>query len=283
MTTTATASISAPDSAATGSYAEDKYIGSEFYSGDETPALSPNPALEINAGDTLTLWADVVNFNDVAGVYAVITPPGFQAAPVLRRLQLPKLEDDLIPILHLTDPNGDSRYTFTLSSAQAANIFTINGDYTISIYAKDTLDNVSSPATTYVTLIGMDAYEPDDSSAAGNTIVVGAAQGQLHNFHQDDDEDWVVFSAGAGLPYVAYTENLGPNCDTYLELYLQNGTTLELVDANDNFYDLESRIYFIPLDGGHLLPQGYPRLWIGRTRHRLHFKGGLRNRQLRLA
>ncbi len=228
-----------------GAYSEGKYLGSEFFTGDETPDLQASPSVEIDSGDTATIWVDVMNFNDIAGVYAVITPPGYEAPTIDESFETPKIEDDLIPIVHLTDPDGDDRYEHVFTQTQSDNIFTINGDYTVTVYAKDSAGNLSDPATTYITLRGMDAYEPDNDETQASSITVGSSTGQLHNFHSDVDEDWIVFYGNEGNPYVVYTGNLGENCDTYMELYKLNGSTLDLVDFNDDFHESESYIYFV--------------------------------------
>jgi hypothetical protein len=55
---------------------------------------------------------------------------------------------------------------------------------------------------------------------------------QSHNFHIDGDQDWVEFTATAGITYTLTTINTGGHADTVLYLYESDGSTL--IDSNDD-------------------------------------------------
>ena len=71
-----------------------------------------------------------------------------------------------------------------------------------------------------------DQYEPDNTADDAGWIGLDAIQDQTHNFHEGGDEDWVIFYGETGEVITAETLNLGSNCDTYLELFEADGTTL---------------------------------------------------------
>ena len=84
-----------------------------------------------------------------------------------------------------------------------------------------------------------DAYEPDDSPAEATPITVNGAA-QSHTFTLDD-QDWISFDVtSTTATYVMETSNLSTSCDTYMYLYDTNGITV--LDQNDDYIDLESRI-----------------------------------------
>ena len=56
-----------------------------------------------------------------------------------------------------------------------------------------------------------------------------------------NDQDWIKFDAQEGITYTLQTSNLGPQSDTYIYLYDQDGTTL-LASNDDYGGSLASRI-----------------------------------------
>ena len=99
---------------------------------------SVSPEQRLSEGTTSAdIWADGVATTGVIGrVWAVITPPGYSptnpADPVLD-----------MPTIDLVDV-GNNRYEGTYNS------FTGTGTYNITVYAMDTLGNMSSPKKTTV-------------------------------------------------------------------------------------------------------------------------------------
>ncbi|MCC6189022.1 MAG: peptidoglycan DD-metalloendopeptidase family protein [Anaerolineales bacterium] len=76
-------------------------------------------------------------------------------------------------------------------------------------------DSVCFPAS--------DPYENDGSPGQAMAIGIGATQ--THNFQAPGDEDWVKFTAQAGITYTLSTSGLGALADTYLQLYAPDGVT----------------------------------------------------------
>jgi hypothetical protein len=76
-----------------------------------------------------------------------------------------------------------------------------------------------------------DEFEPDGDVSLGRTLAVNA-EGEHHNFHRPQDNDWFSFEAEAGVPYVIYTYELERRSDTVLWLYDQD--RLSLLDYNDD-------------------------------------------------
>ena len=91
-------------------------------------------------------------------------------------------------------------------------------------------------------LCAADDYEPDDTPQAARWIGDASGSQQAHAFDELGDEDWVKFYAPAGLSLEVQTDNLGPNCDTYVELYRADAETL--IDENDDVaaQELRSRL-----------------------------------------
>ena len=72
----------------------------------------------------------------------------------------------------------------------------------------------------------MDAYENDDTFEQARIITSNAFVSQRHNFHQLGDADWVQFYGVADREYSIEIHSLGGRCDTVLELYDMDGSTL---------------------------------------------------------
>lgn len=77
-----------------------------------------------------------------------------------------------------------------------------------------------------------DAFEGDDSTTSAKTITANGTP-QTHNFHAPGDQDWVSFTATAGVTYTIATSSLGSSADTVLSLYAPDGTTL--LASNDDY------------------------------------------------
>ena len=64
-----------------------------------------------------------------------------------------------------------------------------------------------------------DAYEPDDTCGEASAISTDGVE-QMHTFHDQGDEDWVVFQATAGITYVIQIrEPTTPTADVVVTLY----------------------------------------------------------------
>ncbi|MDX9953134.1 MAG: Ig-like domain-containing protein [Anaerolineae bacterium] len=93
--------------------------------------------------------------------------------------------------------------------------------------------------------ISPDAYEVDNGAGSASWITTDGVA-QTHNMHGADDQDWVKFSATAGITYTLRTTDIGGYADTVLYLYGTNGTTL--IDYNDDYGEMgySSRIDWKP-------------------------------------
>ena len=92
-----------------------------------------------------------------------------------------------------------------------------------------------------------DAYEPDNSCSSGSWINVGDSQ--RHNFHQENDIDWVRFYADSGKTYVLETRDLDLNADTVMDLYAPDCVTW-ITGNDDGGPGLGSRIEWTAASSG---------------------------------
>ncbi len=76
-----------------------------------------------------------------------------------------------------------------------------------------------------------DGLEPDNELTSAKTIPADGSV-QQHNACDENDVDWVTFTASANTSYVISTTALGPEADTEIELYDLTGT---LLSRNDDF------------------------------------------------
>ncbi len=84
-----------------------------------------------------------------------------------------------------------------------------------------------------------DAYEGDGAPASAALLLLSTAQS--HNFTTQADQDWVKFSAKAGVTYSIDTDFGEPAVDTRLSLYDQDGVTL-LAENDDSQNSLASHL-----------------------------------------
>ncbi|MDX1437961.1 MAG: hypothetical protein R3335_14205, partial [Anaerolineales bacterium] len=95
-------------------------------------------------------------------------------------------------------------------------------------------------ATTYILPCSTpDSYEPDNSAASPTAIALGVHL-QSHNFCQPGDQDWVQFSAQAGVHYRVYALPIAPSTAAAIEIYAADGTTLLSGGAAHSFGGLAS-------------------------------------------
>jgi len=79
--------------------------------------------------------------------------------------------------------------------------------------------------------VAADSYEADNTPAYARLIETDG-KWQMHNFHVEQDQDWVKFVALPGITYTLATTNTGGHADTVLYLYDRDGSTL--LDSNDD-------------------------------------------------
>jgi hypothetical protein len=78
--------------------------------------------------------------------------------------------------------------------------------------------------TVQVCPVSADGHETDNSYGAARAIGTKGVE-QTRNFHAAGDQDWLKFTATAGVTYTLATTNTGGHADTMLSLYDTNGTT----------------------------------------------------------
>jgi hypothetical protein len=122
-------------------------------------------------------------------------------------------------------------------------------DSTGALNETDKVNNIFSNGVEVCTAAG-DVYEGgDDISSGANWL----ASVQTHNFDRPGDEDWMKLAAKQGQVYRIVTSSLGPNADTYLYLFDQDGTTL-LASNDDSDGSLASKIEWVaPADGTYYI------------------------------
>jgi hypothetical protein len=174
----------------------------------EARLYSSVEANEIWATDITPVGADLIQL-----VWAVIKRPAAGGAGGGRAVVDPPYEI-------LLDTDKDGKWTGEYDN------FTTPGVYTIAVYARDNLTNVSEPKVIKV-IKDIDAYEEDDVKDDATPIVVNYGATQYHNFWDTDDVDWVKFYGMAGEIYAITVTDEGPQCDAVIELYDAAGTLLD--------------------------------------------------------
>jgi hypothetical protein len=185
-----------------------------------------------------TIWAEnVTTTGTIDKVWAVITPPGEAENP-------PGVPVTDLPSMDLVYNGGAGRYEGTY------NDLSIYGTYEIVVYAMDTEGAISVPKTTRVTQeIGPDVFEDDDTFGEAGVITLDDTEAQRHTFHDQGDQDWVMFYGIGGQTYEIKTGNLGTGCDTVITLYSQNGTT-PITTRDDGLYGEDELLSWqCPADG----------------------------------
>lgn len=118
-----------------------------------------------------------------------------------------------------------------------------------------------------------DSHEPDNERSQAKSINPDGS-GQRHNICQANDVDWVSFQADAEK-YTIFTDEVGPEGDTEIELYDASGN---LLARNDDFtLGIESQIvYTFPQAGRYYLKiQLYnPQLYGKGTEYQLKVQPG---------
>ena len=190
------------------------------------------PAQTLQEGTWARLWVDdVTTTGTIESVWAVITPPDYDPTQATTD-----------PPVVVLSPVGDGRYEGVYDG------FSTVGVYEVAIYAADGDGNMSLPRVTSVEHTRPDPYEIDDTYTCANGITVQEA-GQLHDFHDTGDADWVMFYGVKGKAYEITTTELGVTCDTVIGLYGSRGTTLLVERDSGGAGDDEILSWHCPADG----------------------------------
>ena len=90
-----------------------------------------------------------------------------------------------------------------------------------------------------------DAYEPNDTAESARAILLndqdpahtqipGYDWKQLHNFHQANDEDWIIYYAHArSIFYKIEVLSPGPNCDALIEVFSADDLDNPILSKDD--------------------------------------------------
>ncbi len=71
-----------------------------------------------------------------------------------------------------------------------------------------------------------DIYEMDDTFDQAGIVTLNDNLHRYHNFHNEDDKDWIRFYGISGESYTIQTINPGPDCDIIIEIYDTDGLTV---------------------------------------------------------
>jgi len=238
----------------------------------------------MNRGDTALIRATNVtstaSSGDMLNVYATVASPGPGGA--VERLQ----------VVPLTDP-GDGVYKGTTSPLNWI------GQYEVNVLAADEKNRISFSRRTTIRQVGSggpDDYEIDNTPQEARWVGIGA-RAETHNFHDrgqgmSADEDWVIFYAkadpdGSVDPIAIETVNLGPDSDTFIEVYFEedlaaNGFVVDVttpVASSDNAGD-DLPGFMVPCDSNDpeqrrsVIPGGFARTRTGLYFVRVFHAGG---------
>ena len=205
--------------------------------GDNPVIGSICPQQTVSAGSPANLWVDgVTTTGTIDRVWLVITPPGYQAGTV----------SDPITDLPVVDLSAAASYRYEGTFSD----YTTSGTYQVTAYAMDYEGNISMPKDTVICNgVCSDDYEIDDSYDQANVIVINDMNAQQHNFHAQEDQDWVKFYAVAGETYTVEVSDTGSNCDAVIELYGTNGTSRITVKDDGGAGESEELNWVCPQDG----------------------------------
>jgi hypothetical protein len=214
----------------------------------ESPAYSPvQPVIGSVSVDKQTL---------AGGTSATIQAQGVEYADSVRaQIIPPDINPDTsgspitdLPSVELAGPENDGVYNGIYNG------FTTEGTYLIIVKAIATEDvyspisgstltqNIYSPPVytsvtqTQITgnqTIKADSYEEDDTPNQASVITINDLDVQPHNCHDIGDVDWVKFYGLSGQTYTFKASNVSVICDTVIELYDSDGTTLLAGPEND--------------------------------------------------
>ncbi|MCP4353036.1 MAG: T9SS type A sorting domain-containing protein [Desulfobacterales bacterium] len=76
-------------------------------------------------------------------------------------------------------------------------------------------------------------YENNDTFRQAKLIIANDEDSQRHNFHDADDEDWIMFYGEPEKPYFIEAKELNINAEPKIEIYNTDGRTL-LKDENES-------------------------------------------------
>jgi len=197
-----------------GRLAEKHRIGSGIMMADDIPIINMvSPAVTLTDTKQYELYVEnVSSTREISNVWAVISPPVFS-------YQL--LTNKIPPSVIVELPFTGSRYSCVWDQ------FAIYGEYQISFFAEDVLNNISLPIKTKVfQKTNPDVYEPDNTFEKARIIVPDNQYEQYRNFHDSEDVDWILFLGVKDVTYSIEASLSGSDCDIVIEIYANDGETI---------------------------------------------------------
>ena len=130
--------------------------------------------------------------------------------------------------------------------------------YGFRIRARDQAGNLeaypaSAETSVYVNPCSTDAFEADNTLATAKPLESGKIQ--QHTFCGLNDVDWLSFPVQAGKSYLFWTSLLGPQTNTWMGLYLPNGT---LIKENKNIGNNPASLVYQAVTTGTVYLKIYP-------------------------
>ncbi len=188
--------------------------------GETTQTISVSPSVTTMYEVTVT---DSNNCPATATKWLTVNP-----APTVPTITESCFYNDII----LNAGSGYNSYLWnTGDTTQTLNI----GNDILSTYTVTVSDQLGCSSQSSYTASGSctatkDIYEEDDSCFSSSTTIHDG-ESQSHDF-LDDYDDWLSFNACSGRSYTIETSALGTLCDTVLELYGSDCSTLITSDDN---------------------------------------------------
>jgi len=210
---------------------------------DLTVEISMSPALPA-VGEQVTLDVIVRNVGGDAAGPIVIT---LYADPVDRPPQAGTLGDPTqIPSL-LADRSFTVHRTYTFATASCDHIFYAWVDKLNSVTESNENNNLAQQQFCVGVTCVVDSYEPDDTCAAARPLNENASEARTFCNAGNQtlaDEDWVKFTAFAGVTYTLATTNPAPNADPLVTVYNRcSGTPLAGPAATASWLPPASGVY----------------------------------------
>ena len=212
---------------ADGNLARQYKPGSGIMLGDDAPLIHSIIEDQTIGSNNGVIWVkDVTSTGHIEEITAVITPP------CQHYWDIPEQD---FPVVTLYWNEANQRFEGNYEN------FDVYGEYNISVYAKDNNNVISVPAETSLTCAATvpDAYEFDDTMEEANVIAMstqhppsipGYIWYQSHNFHDQDDVDWVKFYGFKDETYKVKVKAIGENCKPKIEIqYEENLISQEAI------------------------------------------------------
>jgi len=202
-------------------------FGNEFSS--KAPILEQAHAF-VKESSAIEINAEYLVENDgIEKVFAIITPPDNASYSECVNGIYCGATRQKSTIVKLYDNDQDNIFKNTYNDVLNCGIYHIN------IFAKNMEGILSQPESlSIINRQGADIYESDNSFDDASVIDIDNAVSQIHNFHKEDDEDFVTFYALKNQVYTIEVESFEPdeNINIYIRLYIDKKYIKSFTTAN---------------------------------------------------